>query len=404
MEQVEIDHTDIGLHTQELTLNMGPQHPATHGVLRLVLELDGEVVKKCTPYVGYLHRGIEKLSEYRAYPSVMPLTDRLDYISSMCNNIGYCIAVERLMGIDPPPRAKYIRTLLSELTRISSHLLWLATHALDIGAMTVFLYCFRERERILCLFEDLIGARLTVSYPRIGGVRCDVTDEFIDNVSAFIDEFPSRIVQYETLIDKNRIWLQRTVGIGVISGEEAVRWGLTGPTLRGSGVNYDVRKKMPYDAYEEIDFDVPLGTNGDVYDRYRCRMEEMRQSVRIIKQCIDKMPKGEVLSKDAPDLDMNPKGHKRLRPEMSLWSANIAFTNEYTTTPKGEIYSAVEVPKGELGFYIVSDGTGRPYRMRLRSPSFIHASAIPRLCQGHMIADVIAVIGTIDIVMGECDR
>jgi len=392
------------LHTQELTLNMGPQHPATHGVLRLVLELDGEVVKRCTPHVGYLHRGIEKLSEYRAYPSVMPMTDRLDYISSMINNIGYCIAVERLMGIEPPPRAKYIRTLLSELTRISSHLLWLATHALDIGAMTVFLYCFREREWLLNMFEMVIGARLTVSYPRIGGVRSDIDDDFIKESIKFIDEFPSRIDEYETLLDQNRIWLQRTKGIGVISTKEAVRWGLTGPTLRGSGVNYDIRKKVPYDAYDEVEFDVPLGKNGDVYDRYRCRMEELRQSVRIIKQCIERMPDGKILSDDAPDLDMNPKGHKRLVGNMSLWSANIAFTNEYTLTPKGELYSAVEAPKGELGFYIVSDGTGKPYRMRLRSPSFVHASVIPRLCQGHMIADVIAVIGTIDIVMGECDR
>ncbi|MFQ3573957.1 MAG: NADH-quinone oxidoreductase subunit D, partial [Thermodesulfovibrionales bacterium] len=319
-------------------------------------------------------------------------------------NIGFCVAVERLIGLEVPSRARYIRTLLAELTRISSHLLWLATHALDIGAMTVFLYCFREREWILDLFEMLIGARLTVSYPRIGGVRCDINDEFVENVKRFINEFPSRIVEYETLIDQNRIWLQRTKNIGVISGKEAVRWGLTGPTLRGSGVNYDVRKKMPYDAYAEIDFDIPLGKNGDVYDRYRCRMEEMRQSVRIIRQCIEKMPDGKILADDAPDLDMNPKGHKRLVGDMSLWSANIAFVNEYTSTPKGELYSAVEAPKGELGFYIVSDGTGRPYRMRLRSPSFVHAAAIPRLCQGHMIADVIAVIGTIDIVMGECDR
>ncbi len=395
---------NIGLHTQELTLNMGPQHPATHGVLRLILEVDGEVVKNCIPHVGYLHRGVEKLAEYRAYPSVMPLTDRLDYISSMVNNIGYCIAVERLMGIEPPPRAKYIRTLLSELTRISSHLLWLATHALDIGAMTVFLYCFREREWLLELFEMLIGARLTVSYPRIGGVRCDVNREFLCNLKEFIKEFPDRIVQYETLIDQNRIWLKRTKGIGVISAEEAVRWGLTGATLRGSGVNYDVRKKMPYDAYDEIDFDIPLGSNGDVYDRYRCRMEEMRQSVKIIEQCLDRMPEGPILAEDAPDLDMNPRGHRMLDGEFSVWGAGLAFTDEFVTTPKGELYSAVEAPKGELGFYIVSDGTGRPYRMRLRSPSFIHASAIPRLCKGHYIADVIAVIGTIDIVMGECDR
>ncbi len=392
------------LYTEELTLNMGPQHPATHGVLRLVLRVDGEVVKDCIPHVGYLHRGVEKLSEFRSYPSVMPLTDRLDYISSMINNIGYCIAVERLMSIEVPMRAKYIRTVLAELTRISSHLLWLATHALDIGAMTVFLYCFREREYVLGLFEELIGARLTVSYPRIGGVRCDITEGFLEGVKSFIRDFPRHIREYETLIDQNRIWLQRTKGIGVISGEEALRWGLTGPTLRGAGVNYDVRKKAPYDAYDEIDFDVPIGKNGDVYDRYRCRMEELRQSVRIIEQCLDNMPQGDILAEEAPELDMNPKGHRVLEGEFSRWGASIAFTNEYATVPKGELYSAVEAPKGELGFYIVSDGTGRPYRLRLRAPSFVHASAIPRLCKGHMIADVIAVIGTIDIVMGECDR
>jgi NADH:ubiquinone oxidoreductase subunit D len=257
---------------------------------------------------------------------------------------------------------------------------------------------------VLGLFEELIGARLTVSYPRIGGVRCDITEGFLEGVKSFIRDFPRHIREYETLIDQNRIWLQRTKGIGVISGEEALRWGLTGPTLRGSGVNYDVRKKAPYDAYDEIDFDVPIGKNGDVYDRYRCRMEELRQSVRIIEQCLDNMPQGDILAEEAPELDMNPKGHRVLEGEFSRWGASIAFTNEYATVPKGELYSAVEAPKGELGFYIVSDGTGRPYRLRLRAPSFVHASAIPRLCKGHMIADVIAVIGTIDIVMGECDR
>ncbi len=401
MEQMEID---AGLHTEELILNMGPQHPATHGVLRLVLILDGEVVKDCIPHLGYLHRGIEKLAEHRVYPSIMPLTDRLDYISSIINNIGFCLVVEKLMGLEVPPRAKFIRTIVAEMTRISSHLLWLATHALDIGAMTVFLYCFRERERLLELFETLIGARLTVTYPRIGGVRCDLSEEFINGAKQFIKDFPEGISEYETLIDKNRIWLKRTKGIGVISAKEAVRWGLTGPTLRGSGVNYDIRKKVPYDAYNEIDFDVPLGSNGDVYDRYRCRMEELRQSIRIIEQCLSKLPKGEILGKDAPEIDMSPTGHRKLVGISSLWGANIAFSEEFNTMPAGEIYSAIEAPKGELGFYIISDTSGKPYRMRLRSPSYVHAGAIPRLCKGHMIADVIAIIGTIDIVMGECDR
>ena len=295
------------LRHRELTLNMGPQHPATHGVLRLLLEIDGETVVKCTPYVGYLHRGTEKLCEYRTYLSALPLMDRLDYISSMANDVGYCVAVERLFGIEPPERAKFIRTMACEMTRISSHILWLGTHALDIGAMTVFLYAFREREWIMDLFEMLCGARLTVSYPRIGGVRNDVSQEFLDSLYRFCEEFPSRILEYETLIDQNRIWLQRTKGIGVISAEEAINWGFTGPTLRGSGVDYDVRKYFPYDAYDKVDFDVPVGKEGDVYARYRCRMEELRQSVRIIKQCIEKLPKGPIMAPDAPKFTLPPK-------------------------------------------------------------------------------------------------
>uniref|UniRef100_UPI002FDB1CAC NADH-quinone oxidoreductase subunit D n=1 Tax=Dissulfurispira sp. TaxID=2817609 RepID=UPI002FDB1CAC len=283
------------LRTKEITISMGPQHPATHGVLRVVLDLDGETVVKCTPYVGYLHRGVEKLSENRTYLSALPLTDRLDYISSMSNNVGYCVAVERLFGIEPPERAKYIRTIMSEMTRISSHIIGISTHALDIGAMTLFLYSFRDRERLLDLFEMTCGARLTVSYPRIGGVRNDVSQEFLDKLYEFTEEFPQIVEdQYETLIDQNRIWLQRTKGIGVISAEEAINWGLTGPTLRGSGVPYDVRKYAPYDAYPYVEFDVPIGKNGDVYDRYKCRMEELKQSNRIIKQCIEKMPEGPV--------------------------------------------------------------------------------------------------------------
>lgn len=393
------------LQTRELTISMGPQHPATHGVLRLVLDLDGETVVRCTPYVGYLHRGVEKLAENRTYTSALPLMDRLDYISSMANDIGYCVALERLLGIDPPERAKYIRTIMAEMTRISSHIIWLGTHALDIGAMTVFLYSFREREWLLDLFEMVCGARLTVSYPRIGGVRCDVSEEFLESLYRFTEQFPERIEEYETLIDKNRIWLQRTKGIGVISAEDAIKWGLTGPTLRGSGVPYDVRKYAPYDAYDKVDFDIPIGKNGDVYDRYRCRMEELRQSNSIIRQCIEKIPDGYVLSDNAPEFDLAAKGCRKLIPEIAKSHAFICLSDESEDiVPKGEIYSAVEVPKGELGFYIVSDGSGKAYRMRIRAPSFVHVSALPKMCEGSLVADVIANIGTIDVVLGECDR
>jgi len=394
------------LKTKELTISMGPQHPATHGVLRLVLELDGETVVKCTPHIGYLHRGTEKLAENRTYISALPLMDRLDYISSMSNDVGYCVAVERLFGIEAPERAKYIRTIMSEMTRISSHIIGVATHALDIGAMTLFLYSFRDRELLLDLFEMTCGARLTVSYPRIGGVRNDVSQEFLDKLYEFTEGFPKIIEeQYETLIDQNRIWLQRTKGIGVISAEEAINWGLTGPTLRGSGVPYDVRKYAPYDAYDKVEFDVPVGKNGDVYDRYRCRMEELRQSNRIIRQCIENMPDGPVLADNAPDLDLPAEGPRKLIPDMSLSHACIYVSDEHEKIfPEGEFYSAVEVPKGELGFYIISDGSGRPYRLRLRAPSFVHVSILPKLCEGSLVADVIANIGTIDIVLGECDR
>ncbi len=272
------------ISTSDMTLNMGPQHPATHGVLRLVLDLDGETIVKCTPYVGYLHRGVEKLAEHRNYMQILPLTDRLDYIASMSNNIGYCVAVEKLFGIEVPERTEYIRTIVGEMSRIVNHLLWLATHALDIGAMTVFLYCFREREVLLDFFERICGARLTVSYPRIGGLKNDVDAQWLKDLYKFTDEFPMRVEQYETLIDKNRIWLRRTKGIGVISAEEAINWGLSGPTLRGSGVPYDVRQVTPYGVYDKVKWEVPTGKNGDIYDRYRVRMEEFRQSNHIVKQ------------------------------------------------------------------------------------------------------------------------
>lgn len=391
------------LKTRELTINMGPQHPATHGVLRLVLELDGETVVRCTPHIGYLHRGVEKLAENRTYLSALPIFDRMDYIASMSNNIGYCVAAERLFGIEAPERAKYIRTIVAEMARISSHILWLGTHALDIGAMTVFLYSFRERETILELFERVCGARLTVSYCRIGGVRNDVDQEFVDRLYKFTEEFPSRLEEYETLIDQNRIWLKRTKGIGVISAEEAIDWGITGPTLRGSGIPYDVRKYAPYDAYDKVEFDVPIGKNGDVYDRYRCRMEEFRQSNRIIKQCIEKLPRGPVITPDAPKFTLPPK-ERIMKDIETLIHQFVLITKGPIAAPEGEVYSAIEAPKGELGFYFVSDGTGRPYRMRVRAPSFVHASVLPRLCEGALVADVIANIGTIDIVLGECDR
>jgi NADH dehydrogenase I D subunit len=387
--------------TKYLTLNMGPQHPATHGVLRLVLDLDGETVVKCTPHIGYLHRGMEKWAENKTYAVGMPLTDRLDYVAAVANEIGYCVAVERLLGIEVPERAKYIRTLTAEMVRICSHIIWLAAHAIDIGAMTVFLYSMRDRETLLDLFEMLCGARLLHIYPRIGGVRCDVSKEFLDGVYKFTDKFPKLIEEYETLIDQNRIWFQRTKGIGVIGAEEAINLGLTGPTLRGSGVSYDIRKIAPYDAYDKVEFDVPVGKNCDVYDRYRCRMEEFRQSNRIIRQCIENLPEGLVLNPDAPGLDMLPGPIKKAAPAP-------AADNAPAPPPAGpaftEIYSATEVPKGELGYYIVSDGTGKPYRMRIRTPSFMHISALPRFCEGNLVADVIALIGTIDIVLGECDR
>ncbi len=403
MEPIVNGQLEHDILTEGLTLSMGPQHPATHGVLKLVLDLDGETIVKCTPHVGYLHRGIEKLGENMTYLNAMPLTDRLDYIASMSNNVGYCVAVERLLGVEPPERAKYIRTMTAEMARIASHILWLGTHALDIGAMTVFLYSFREREWILDLFEMLCGARLTVSYPRIGGVRNDVSQEFLDSLWKFTEEFPSRLEEYETLIDKNRIWLKRTKGIGVLSARDAVNLGMTGPSLRGSGVAYDVRKFHPYDAYDKVDFEVPVGKAGDTYDRYRCRMEEFRQSVRIIRQCIEKLPRGPIMATDAPKFTLPPKENVMKEME-ALIHHFVLITKGPITAPEGEIYSAVEGPKGELGFYFISDGSGQPYRMRLRSPSFIHTSAIPTMAEGHLVADVIAIIGTLDLVLGEVDR
>lgn len=361
---------------QELELNMGPQHPATHGVLRLILKVDGEKILEVKPEIGYLHRGTEKLFENQPYPANIPHTDRMDYVAAATNNQAYVGAVEKLMGIEVPERAQYIRVILAEFQRIASHLVWLGTHALDIGALTPFFYNFREREIILDLFEEYCGARLTLNSMRIGGLPFDLPEGWVERALEFVEIFPGKIVDYENLLTENRIWKKRTVDVGVISPEEAIDWGLTGPPLRGSGVEWDVRRALPYAIYEKLDFLIPTGTNGDTYDRYLVRMEEMRQSNRILKQCLTNLPEGPIRA----------KGTKIIKPKPA------------------EVYFSVEAPKGELGFYIVSDGSDTPYRVKVRPPCFINLQTIDALCKGHLIADVIAVIGTLDIVLGEIDR
>ncbi len=363
--------------TDELVLNMGPQHPSTHGVLRVVLRLDGERVVDCDVVIGYLHRGIEKLSEARDYTQIILLTDRMDYLAAATNNLGYVETVEKMMGLDVPRRALYLRTVLSELQRIASHLVWLGTHAMDIGATTVFLYSFRERELILDLFEEFCGARLTYNCMRIGGLPQDIPPGWDKKVREFCDLFDTKITEYETLLTQNRIWLERTRDVGVISGEEAIAIGLSGPPLRASGVMRDIRKDEPYAAYNEFEFDVPLGARGDTYDRYLVRLEEFYQSLRIIRQALDGLPEGPVIGK-VPRL---------IKP------------------PAGETYHAIEAPKGELGYFIASDGKSlSPYRFRVRPPSFCNLQALRQLVRGHLVADVVALIGTLDIVLGEVDR
>ena len=363
--------------TSELVINMGPQHPSTHGVLRVVLRLDGEKVVDADVVIGYLHRGIEKLSENRSYTQVILLTDRMDYVAAATNNVGYCQAVEKLMAIEVPRRARYMRTIVCELQRIASHCLWLGTHAMDAGAMTVFLYAFRERELILDLFEEYCGARLTYNSMRIGGLPQEIPPGWDRKVLEFCRIMDDKLVEYEDLLTHNRIWRERTRGIGVIGGADAVAIGLSGPSLRGSGVPRDLRKDEPYAAYDEMDFDVPIGLAGDTYDRYLVRMEEFRQSLRIIRQAVGGLPEGAIVGK-VPRL---------IRP------------------PAGETYHAIESPKGELGFFIVSDGKSlSPYRFRVRPPSFCNLQALPRLIRGHLIADVVMLIGSIDVVLGEVDR
>jgi len=387
--------------THHMIINMGPQHPATHGVLRLLLELDGEVIVKATPHIGYLHRGIEKLAEAMTYNQALTLTDRLDYTNGLSNNLAYCLAVEKLLDIEIPKRAQYLRVMFAEFQRIAAHLLWIATHALDIGAMTVFFYAFRERETILGILELATGARLTPSFIRIGGLAKDIPDTFEEPAREFVADFPQRVDEYETLLTDNIIWKKRTRNVGALSREDAVNYGVTGPVLRASGVYYDVRKAYPYSSYDEFDFEIPLGENSDVYDRYLVRLREMRQSNRIIKQVLEKLPEGPVrakaLSVVAPDKE-------DVQSDIAALIRHFKIMAEGFKVPRGEVYASVESPKGELGFYVISDGTNKPFRMRIRPPSFINLGALPKIIEGQMIADAVAAIGSIDIVLGEIDR
>ncbi|HET6369552.1 MAG TPA: NADH dehydrogenase (quinone) subunit D [Nitrospiria bacterium] len=389
------------LRTEELMLNMGPQHPSTHGVLKVVLTLEGEQIVKADPVLGFLHRGVEKLAETITYNQFIPHTDRLDYVAAMYNNFAYVRAVEKLLNIEVPERAEYLRTIVAEVQRIIGHLFWLGTQALDIGAMTVFFYTFREREVLLDIFDEICGARLTTSWYRIGGVERDLSPKNIDDLFKFLESFPEKISEYDTLLENNRIWLARTKNIAVITAEDAVNFGLSGPTLRGSGVDYDLRKAMPYGAYDKVEWRVPLGINGDTYDRYWIRMEEMRESSKIIKQCMEKLPQGPYLA-DVPQVVVPPK--ERVFTDMESMIYQFKLFASGFNAPAGDIYCGTEAHKGELGFYIVSDGSGRPYRLKIRAPSFIHMGAFDHMSKGYMIADIITIFGTYDDVMGECDR
>jgi NADH-quinone oxidoreductase subunit D len=410
------------------TMNFGPQHPAAHGVLRLVLELDGEVIERADPHIGLLHRATEKLAEHKTYIQSVPYMDRLDYVSMMANEHAYVLAIEKLLGIQVPVRAQYIRVMFDEITRILNHLLWLGAHGLDIGAMTVFLYCFREREDLMDCYEAVSGARLHAAYYRPGGVFRDLPEHMpqyaaskihnesavrslnrnrqgslLDFIEDFINRFPQYVDEYETLLTDNRIWKQRTVGIGVVTPERAVALGFTGPMLRGSGVEWDLRKKQPYEVYDRMQFDIPVGVNGDCYDRYLVRIEEMRQSNRIVRQCIEWLRKnpGPVM---IDNHKVTPPSRVAMKTNMEELIHHFKLFTEGMHVPPGETYAAVEAPKGEFGIYLVSDGANKPYRLKIRAPGFAHLSALDEMARGHMIADVVAIIGTQDIVFGEVDR
>ncbi|MGL4603525.1 MAG: NADH-quinone oxidoreductase subunit D [Iodobacter sp.] len=410
------------------TLNFGPQHPAAHGVLRLVLELDGEVVERADPHIGLLHRGTEKLAESKTYIQSLPYMDRLDYVSMMCNEHAYCMAIEKLVGIEVPLRAQYIRVMFDEITRILNHLMWIGAHGIDCGAMTIFLYAFREREDLMDCYEAVSGARMHAAYYRPGGVYRDLPDQMpqyqaskvrnaaaikklnsnregslLDFIEDFTNRFPTYVDEYETLLTDNRIWKQRTVGIGIITPERALALGLTGPMLRGSGVEWDLRKKQPYEVYDRMDFDIPVGKNGDCYDRYLVRVEEMRQSNRIIKQCVAwlKANPGPVIVENHKVASPSRTGMKSNMEELIH---HFKLFTEGMHVPEGEAYSAIEHPKGEFGIYMVSDGANKPYRMKIRAPGFAHLASLDEMARGHMLSDVVAIIGTQDVVFGEIDR
>ena len=384
-----------------MILNMGPQHPSTHGVLRLILEIDGENVVRMMPDIGYLHTGIEKTCEAKFYQQVVPLTDRIDYLCPMTNNLCYVLAVEKLLGLEIPPRAQWIRVMLNELTRINSHLVWLGTHALDIGAMSVFLYCFREREDVLRLFEAVSGQRMMTSYFRIGGLALEPPLGFFARVKEFADRFPARVNEYEELLTSNPIWVERTKGVAYMSPEDAIALGATGPTLRASGVDIDLRRDMPYSSYDKFQFNVPVSKDGDVFARYMCRVQELRESNKIVQQTLAGVPEGPIKA-DAPKVVLPDR--EKMKTQMEALIYHFKIVTEGFAVPAGEVYQAVESPRGEMGYYVVSDGTAKPYRVHMRGASFANLQSLPKMCEGRLIADVVAAIGSIDIILGEIDR
>jgi NADH-quinone oxidoreductase subunit D len=384
-----------------MIINMGPQHPSTHGVLRLVVELDGETIVNVVPHIGYLHTGIEKTCEYEQYQKCIPLVERMDYLSAMNNSLAFVLSVEKLLDIEVPPRGVWMRMIFSELQRIASHLVWLGTHALDIGAMTPFFYCFRERERILDMFEHLSGVRMFPSWIQVGGWRADMPEGLLEKIAAFVEDFPSKVDDYEGLLRENPIWVERTRNIGIITVDECIALGINGPILRGSGYAYDIRKANPYLYYDQVEFDIPTGTVGDVYDRFLVRLEEMRQATRILKQCLERIPEGPVSSDDRKVV---PPPREELDNSMESLIHHFKLWTEGFRPPEGEAYVPIEGPKGEIGYYVVSDGSNHPWRVKTRPPCFINLQALPLMSKGHMIADIVAIIGSIDIVLGEIDR
>jgi NADH-quinone oxidoreductase subunit D len=384
-----------------LVLNMGPQHPSTHGVLRLVLEIDGETVLRVKPEIGFLHTGIEKTCEAKFYQQVVPLTDRIDYLCPLTNNLAYCLAVEKLLGLEIPPKAQWMRVLMNELTRINSHLVWLGTHAMDLGAMTVFLYCFREREDVLRFFEMVSGQRMMTSYFRIGGLALEPPLGFFEKVKKFADRFPGNVDEYEGLLTGNPIFVMRTKGVAHLSAEDAIALGACGPTLRGSGIDIDLRRDAPYSGYENFKFNVPVRTEGDVFARYLCRVQELRESIGMVQQALAGMPEGPVKA-DAPKVVLPDR--EKMKTQMEALIYHFKIITEGFTVPAGEVYQAIESPRGEMGYYVVSDGTAKPYRVHMRGPSYANLQTLAKMCEGQLIADVVAAIGSIDVVLGDIDR